>query len=86
MTHIAAEPLAQLSRLWCSGSHSTAHPYSGTSFCTADTRVPPHEAVLVSAWVELLLQAVNNYYRKFDYSGLPTSSLLHVALSKVLAI
>ena len=40
-----------------------------------------HEAVLVNGRVELLLQAVN--YRKFYYPGLRSSSLLHVALSKV---
>ena len=42
MICMAAEPLARLSRLGRSGSHSAAHPHSGTSSRTADTRVPPY--------------------------------------------
>ena len=40
MTGMAAEPLVRRFRLWRSGSHCAAHPHSGTSYRTADTRVP----------------------------------------------
>ena len=43
------EPLARLSRLWRSGSHSAVHPPSGTSSRTADTRSSASVSLKVSS-------------------------------------